>query len=102
MSHSSDDKARSQSGSHTDTAPHNDKASAQPQTSVHPIEPEDPKATGNAASQKRALDLNVGRHQESGSPGSPGHQAEEHPATTAGQHATGSFTGNKSTGRKSA
>ncbi|MGA8532037.1 MAG: hypothetical protein WB622_20100 [Acidobacteriaceae bacterium] len=87
----------SQSGSHTDPAPgkraHDDKASAQqPQTSVHPVEPEDPKATSTSDSQKRALDLNVGRHSDAGHGGHPGHQAEEHPATPAGQHATGSFT----------
>ncbi|MGA7524965.1 MAG: hypothetical protein WBW84_21120 [Acidobacteriaceae bacterium] len=100
MPRSSSDKLHPQPGSHTDVAPgtraHNDKASAQqPETSVHPLEPEDPKVTGTSHSQKRALDLNVGRHQESGGAGSPGHQAEEHPDTPAGQHATGSFTDKK-------
>ncbi|HEY1810611.1 MAG TPA: hypothetical protein VGG42_18765 [Acidobacteriaceae bacterium] len=98
MSPASGTKLHPQSGSHTDSAPgtrtHDEKASArQPQTSVHPVEPEDPKATGTSQSQKDALDLNVGRHQEVGNAGEPGHQAEEHPATPAGQHATGSFTG---------
>jgi hypothetical protein len=65
---------------------------AQPQTSVHPVEPEDPKETGTSDSQKSALHLNVGRQQDAGHAGQPGHQAEEHPATPAGQHATGSFT----------
>jgi hypothetical protein len=105
MSHSSADKIHPQSGSHADPGPgtsaHNDKDPAQqPQTSVHPVEPEDPKATGSSQSQRRALDLNVGG-QESGHAGQPGHQAEEHPATPAGQHATGSFTDKKSS-RKSA
>ncbi|HEX3661301.1 MAG TPA: hypothetical protein VHU89_07705 [Acidobacteriaceae bacterium] len=101
MTHSSSDKIHPQSGSHTDPAPgtraHNEKAAAQqPQTSVHPVEPEDPKATGTSQSQKRALDLNVGRQREADNAGHPGHQAEEHPATPAGQHATGSFTDRKS------
>jgi hypothetical protein len=47
------------------------------------------------------LNLNVGRHQDTGQAGQPGHQAEEHPATPAGQHATGSFTDKKER-RKSA
>ena len=106
MSHSSSDKLHSQSGSHTDPDPgsqaHSDKAPAQqPQTSVHPVEPEDPKATGSSRSQKHALDLNVGHQNDAGHAGHPGHQAEEHPAMPAGQHATGSFTDKKS-GRKSA
>ncbi|MFZ0631731.1 MAG: hypothetical protein WA399_02755 [Acidobacteriaceae bacterium] len=100
MSHSSSDKLHSQSGSHTDAAPgtraHNDKASTQQsQTSVQPVEPEDPRETGTSHSQNRALDLNAGRHQESRGAGKPGHQAEEHPESPAGQHATGSFTDKK-------
>lgn len=101
MSHSSAEKMRPQSGSHTGPAPgtraHDDEASAQqPQTSVHPVEPEDPKATSTSDAQKRALDLNVGGHGDGGQGGHPGHQAEEHSATAAGQHATGSFTDKKS------
>ncbi|MFZ0273844.1 MAG: hypothetical protein WB524_16070 [Acidobacteriaceae bacterium] len=62
-----------------------EKASAQkPETSVHPVEPEDPKTTGAGhARQRRVLGLNVGE----------GGHAQQHPETTAGQHATGSFTG---------
>lgn len=74
---------------------------AQPQTSVHPVEPEDPKATATSDAQKSALHLNVGRHQDIDHAGQPGHQAEEHPSTPAGQHATGSFTDKKER-RKSA
>jgi hypothetical protein len=55
-----------------------------PATSVHPVEPEDKKATGNGQRQQRkVLQMNVGRN---------GH-AQGHPATPAGQHATGSFSG---------
>ncbi|HEX3986888.1 MAG TPA: hypothetical protein VHX13_09795 [Acidobacteriaceae bacterium] len=99
MSHSSTDKVHP----HADPAPtHGDKASArQPQTSVHPVEPEDPKETRTSESQKHALNLNVGRQQDADHAGHPGHQAEEHPATPAGQHATGSFTDRKDR-RKSA
>ncbi len=94
----SSDKGQNTPGSQA----HNNQDSArQPQTSVHPVEPEDPKATGTSHSQKRALNLNVGRHQDTGQAGQPGHQAEEHPATPAGQHATGSFTDKKER-RKSA
>lgn len=99
MSRSSSDKLHPQAGSYTHAAPgraQNDKASArQPQTSVHPVEPEDPRVSATSDSQKKALDLNVGRHQDADHAGHPGHQAEEHPSTSAGQHATGSFTDKK-------
>jgi len=99
MPRSSSDKVHPQPGSRTAAAPGtragNEKASARPpQTSVHPIEPDDAKLTGTSQSQSRALGLNVdGR--EAGREGQPGHQAEEHPSTPAGQHATGSFTDKK-------
>jgi hypothetical protein len=61
-----------------------EKASPQKsETSVHPAEPEDAKTTGAADAQRRVLGLNVGE----------GGHAQQHPETTAGQHATGSFTG---------
>jgi hypothetical protein len=50
-------------------------------TSVNPTEPEDKKATGTSG----ALQNEVLRHNFRGG------QAQPHPATTAGQHATGSF-----------
>lgn len=105
MPRSSNDKVHSQAGSHTDAPPasraHNEKASAQqPENSVHPVEPEDPKVVGSSQTQKRVLAGNVDGQQR-GRAGQPGHQAEEHPATTAGQHATGSFTDKKDQ-RKSA
>ena len=66
-----------------------EKASAQqPATSVHPVEPEDARVTGTSRSlQRRVLGLNV-----------DGGHGQRHPETPAGQHATGSFTGE--TGRK--
>jgi hypothetical protein len=87
----------SDSGSHTrpDRNSREENASPQkPETSVHPvelpIEPDDAKVTGTSRSlQRRVLGLNVGA----------GGHAVPHPETTAGQHATGSFTG--STRRKS-
>jgi hypothetical protein len=70
----------------------NESTAEQPQTSVHPEEPEDAYLTGTSRSlQRRVLGLNV-----------EGKQAQEHPETAAGQHATGSFTGKKSSRRKSA
>lgn len=90
-----------QSGSHNHPAPgspsHDRKAeSQQPSPSVHPVEPEDAYLTGTSRSlQRRVLGLNVDDNQDSDSPGQPGHQAEEHPDTPAGQHATGSFTDKK-------
>lgn len=56
--------------------------------SVHPVEPSTEPRSGQAAEsghtqQRRVLGLNV-----------DGHQAERHPETPAGQHATGSFGGN--------
>lgn len=99
MPHSSSDKLHPEPGSYTHAEAHDNKGSErQPQTSVHPVEPEDPKVTGTSDSQKQALDLNTGRHQEADNAGRPGHQAEEHPSTTAGQHATGSFTDKKRRG----
>ena len=50
-------------------------------TSVNPTEPEDKKATGTSG----ALQNEVLRHNFKGG------QAQQHPATPAGQHATGSF-----------
>lgn len=100
MSHSSGDQVHPQSGSQTHAAPRTSadrqKASAeQPQTSVHPVEPQDPKASGSSrATQNDALGVNVDDRNKA-SAGHPGRQAEEHPATPAGQHATGSFTGKK-------
>lgn len=81
-------KAQPQSGSHHHPAPgtrrHEEKAETQqPSLSVHPVEPEDAQLTGTSRSlQRRVLGLNV-----------EGRQAEQHPETPAGQHATGSFTG---------
>lgn len=104
MYDASNKKLHPQPGSHTDPAPgasaHENKASShQPQTSVHPVEPEDPKTSTSRSRQSDALGLNVDGA-ERGHEGQPGHQAEEHPATPPGQHATGSFTEKK--GRKSA
>lgn len=101
VSHSSSsDKIHPQPGSYTHADPRvaaqTEKASGQKrQTSVHPVEPEDPRTTGTSDSQKQALDLNTGRQREVDNAGQPGHQAEEHPSTPAGQHATGSFTDKK-------
>lgn len=98
MSNSSSEKVHPQSGSFAhnvpETPPPTDKTQ-QLQTSVHPVEPEDPKGAGTSDSQKAALDLNVGSHRDADHAGQPGHQAEEHPETSAGQHATGSFTDRK-------
>lgn len=107
MPQSPSEKAQAQPGSHTRSTPEktdpNDSAQArQPQTSVTPVEPEDPKVNGNSDAQKNALDLNVGRHQESGGAGTAGHQSERHLETSAGQHATGSYTEEKSPDRKKA
>lgn len=101
MSRSSPDKLHTRPGSHTDAAPGTPadqaKASAeQPETSVHPLEPEHPRTTGTSRSrQPGALGVNVDG-QEAGRAGQAGHEAEEHPETPAGQHATGSFTDKKS------
>jgi hypothetical protein len=67
---------------------HEEESSAQQAaTSVHPVEPEDARVTGTTRSlQRRVLGLNV-----------DGGQAQQHPETPAGQHATGSFTGDKGT-----
>jgi hypothetical protein len=69
-----------------------DTPAQQPPTSVHPVEPEDKKATGNSQRQQRkVLEMNVGKDR----------QAQQHPATPAGQHATGSFpTGTEEKNRK--
>jgi hypothetical protein len=57
-------------------------AAQKPATSVHHVEPEDKKGTGTpGAQQSKVLQMNVGEN---------GH-AQQHPATPAGQHATGSF-----------
>jgi len=57
-----------------------------PSTSVHPVEPPTEPHHGQAAhdneSQQRAVRSNTETH-----------QGERHPATPAGQHATGSFPG---------
>ena len=87
MPHASTSRLHSRAGSRTSAAPdsreHKEKASTlKPETSVHPIEPEDPKVTSISHSeQKRVLRQNV----EDG-------QARQHPETPAGQHATGSFS----------
>lgn len=87
-------KVQPQPGSATHSAPgtgsHEEKAQErQASPSVHPVEPDDAQITGTSRSlQRRVLGLNV----EDG-------QAQEHPETPAGQHATGSFTG-RSSGRK--
>jgi hypothetical protein len=50
---------------------------------VQTVEPEDPASTGcGPSSQKELLEHNI-----------RGGHAQQHPATPAGQHATGSFTG---------
>lgn len=88
-------KVQPQPGSHGRPEPasgsNQEKAEAQqPSPSVHPIEPEDAYLTGTSRSlQRRVLGLNV----EDG-------QAQEHPETPAGQHATGSFAGDKESRRK--
>jgi len=54
-----------------------------PPSSVQPVEAEDPKeSAGDHHLQKKVLHENA-----------EGGAAEQHPATPAGQHATGSFTG---------
>ncbi|MGB0124726.1 MAG: hypothetical protein WA419_21080 [Silvibacterium sp.] len=53
--------------------------------SVQPVEPEDPVQTGSSKpAQREVLKHNVQTD-----------QAQEHPETVAGQHATGSFTDRK-------
>ncbi len=53
-------------------------------TGVQSVEPHDSQVTGAGKSHlRRLLDLNVDDQ---------GGQAQQHPATPAGQHATGSFT----------
>jgi hypothetical protein len=70
-------QAAAQSQSQEKTAP-----AQKPATSVHPVETEDNRAAGNSQSQQRkVLQMNVGK----------GGNAQQHPATPAGQHATGSF-----------
>lgn len=71
---------------------HQDKAEAQqPSPRGHPVEPEDAQVTGTSRSlQRRVLGLNV-----------EGGQAQQHPETPAGQHATGSFTGKQGRGEQS-
>lgn len=93
MPRSSAEKVHPQSGSHrrpsSGTEEHQQKASEQqPETSVHPVEPEDAYLTGTSRSlQRRVLGLNVD--------GEGRGQANQHPETPAGQHATGSFAGGK-------
>lgn len=53
--------------------------------SVQPIEPADPKQTGSSKPEQREI---LKDNVQTG-------QAEEHPETVAGQHATGSFTNKK-------
>ncbi|HEX4038705.1 MAG TPA: hypothetical protein VHX37_11660 [Acidobacteriaceae bacterium] len=84
-------EAKVQEGSHVRPAPgtraHADKATAQkPETSVHPIEPAGAGSLAQGGQrQNDALGMNVeGKI-----------QAQPHPETPAGQHATGSFTGKK-------
>lgn len=78
--------AKNHRGPHTSATPNTraqeEKASAQqPATSVHTIEPEDPKLAG------RSQQHQVLRHNTEG-----GH-AEARSESPGGQHATGSFTG---------
>ena len=65
-----------------------------PSTSVHPVEPSTDPHHGQAAlnneSQQRDLRTNTETH-----------QGEQHPATPAGQHATGSFPSGSGEDRKS-
>jgi hypothetical protein len=59
-----------------------EQAKNQPQPSVQPTEPEDPSQGGeHHIGQREILHHNV-----------QGKQAEQHPASVAAQHATGSFT----------
>lgn len=93
MARTSASMAKKETGSRSaaDSRSHEEKASAQqPETSVHPVEPEDARVTGTSRSlQRRVLGLNV-----------EGNQGQPHPETTAGQHATGSFTGKQDRGKK--
>jgi hypothetical protein len=76
----------SQSKADPRSSDHQDQSSSQqPATSVHPVEPEDKRAPGTSSPEQRDI---LGQNVEKG-------QAQQHPATPAGQHATGSFpTGN--------
>ncbi len=77
------------------SAAHEDKASAQkPETSVHPVEPEDTKSMAKGGDRQNEV---LGQNVDGKGKG----DAQPHPETPAGQHATGSFTGDKG-GRKSA
>jgi len=60
------------------------KSEQKPATSVHPIEPDDAKLA-NHSQQNHVLSQNADAGQN-----------QQHPETPAGQHATGSFTGNPS------
>lgn len=94
MSRQATARVQPQSESHNrpdpDSREHQDQAAAQQSSaSVHPVEPstngpnepEDARVTGTSRSlQRRVLGLNV-----------DGGQAQQHPDTPAGQHATGSF-----------
>ena len=85
MPHSSATKNHSKSESQQKPDPRShqhehDSSAQQPQTSVHPVGPKDKRATGTSRSQREALQDNVA-----------GGQAQQHPETPAGQHATGSF-----------
>ncbi|MGC2300575.1 MAG: hypothetical protein WA476_17335 [Acidobacteriaceae bacterium] len=84
-SSSAKDHAGSPTTPSTNSRAQEEKASAQQAaTSVHAIEPEDPKLTGR--SQQREVLIQ----------GTEGGHAEAHPESPAGQHATGSFTGETS------
>lgn len=106
MPRSSAARVQTQPGSHKRPAQgspaHEEKAAAQqPAPSVHPVEPEDGSLTGTSrAQQQEALGQNVaGQPPAKGGAGEPGQQAQPHPETPAGQHATGSFTAKKSEGK---
>jgi hypothetical protein len=82
MPHSS--PVKSQRNNIAPNSSHTQPASTQkPETSVHHQEPEDPKLAGTSQSQRGVL----GQNADAG-------QNQQHPETPAGQHATGSFTGN--------
>ncbi|HEX4007985.1 MAG TPA: hypothetical protein VHX60_17560 [Acidobacteriaceae bacterium] len=93
MARASAARDRTQSKAHLRTARANqnqDKAQVHAQESgpsVHPVEPpvepEDAQITGTSRSlQRRVMGLNV-------------EDRQQHPETAAGQHATGSFTGDR-------
>jgi len=90
MAHSSDEKTH---GSHVHPAPgsraHEDQSHAEkPATSVHPAEPGDADSVPQGTSRQNEV---LGGNVDGAGKG----DAQPHPETPAGQHATGSFTGEK-------